>query len=239
MLIGILSDAHGNPFGFSNCVRRLQEEGAERLYYLGDCVGYLPDPGPILDQLKQLNAVCLKGNHEEMLLGALPLSAERDRVYRLRNVRETIGDDRLAFISQWHGPSICLDLAGRQVAFFHGSPWSPVDGYVYPDSDLSRFAELPYDCVFMGHTHRPFVAQVGHVQVVNVGSCGLPRDIGNVASCAIYDTDTSLVRILRMPFDVEQVIETYGDALHGAVIDCLRRTDIGRPVQTAWVGNDQ
>ena len=43
MKIGILSDAHGNPHGLNRCLTALKREGAERLYFLGDAVGYLPD----------------------------------------------------------------------------------------------------------------------------------------------------------------------------------------------------
>lgn len=225
MLIGILSDAHGNPYGFSACLRGLVEHGVEQIYFLGDSVGYMPDFTPILDQLKNMNAVCLRGNHEEMLLKNLPLSAYRDQVYRLRNAREKLDEKQRNFIESWRGPAMKEEISGLQFAFFHGSPWAPSTGYIYPDSDLSRFKDLPYDVVFMGHTHRPFWAQVGHLQVINVGSCGLPRDVGNLASCVLYDTETSFNKILRLPFDVDKVISEYGDHMHSAVIECLRRNN--------------
>ena len=42
MKIGLLSDAHGNPDGLANCISVLRSRGAERLFFLGDAVGYLP-----------------------------------------------------------------------------------------------------------------------------------------------------------------------------------------------------
>lgn len=236
MLIGILSDAHGNPYGFSACVHRLLEEGVERIYFLGDSVGYMPDVAPILERLEHLDAVCLRGNHEEMLLGRQPLSPHRERVYRLQEAAGQLAKEQRAYIEGWHGSMKQEVLSGRQVAFCHGSPWEPVDGYVYPDSDLTRFMELPYQFVFMGHTHRPFQRRVGQVQVVNVGSCGLPRDVGNMASCALFDSEEASVRILRLPFDVEQVIMAYGPFIHPAVIDCLRRTDLTEATHPGWPG---
>jgi len=235
MLIGLLSDAHGNFHGFSACASRLAQEGVERIFYLGDAVGYMPDVAPILGRLGRMNAICLRGNHEEMLLGTLPLSPHRDRVYRLSEARRALDATQHAFICGWHGPSLEVTESGRRLAFFHGSPWAPADGYVYPDADLSRFAGLPYDCVFMGHTHRPFQARAGDVQVVNVGSCGLPRDRGNLAGCAVYDTESRAARILRVPFDAERVIADYGERMHLAVAECLRRTGPD-PAQAADTG---
>lgn len=223
MLIGVLSDAHGNPAGFSVCLAHLLAAGVERIYYLGDSVGYMPDFAPILSRLAELDAVCLRGNHEQMLLGTLPLPERRDQVYQLGEARARLEPAQRAYIGDWHDATLQVREHGRHLAFFHGSPWRPAEGYVYPDANLAPFETLPYDTVFMGHTHRPFVARAGSVAVINVGSCGLPRDVGNLACCVIHDTCSGDTETVRLPFDVEQVIAHYGNHMHPSVIQCLRR----------------
>jgi diadenosine tetraphosphatase ApaH/serine/threonine PP2A family protein phosphatase len=77
---------------------------------------------------------------------------------------------------------------------------------------------------FIGHTHRPLL--VGRLRdepsrtfwthdarvdlsewqrvLVNVGSVGQPRDDDPRAAVAIYDTESDLYRLLRVPYDIER-----------------------------------
>ena len=223
MKIGFLSDAHGNVEGFLMCLQFLQRQGVARLMYLGDLAGYLPDGDKVIDILNDTDAIILLGNHDAMLLGCLPLSEEENNVYRLRETQESLGQQQIAQIQRML-PYWCGEVDRRKLLCVHGSPWDPLRGYVYPDSDLHPFAQLPFDVVVMGHTHWPFVRKVGGKLIVNVGSCGLPRDYGSLASCAVYDTLTNECRIYRLQFDGEKMISKYGEGIHKKVAECLRRT---------------
>jgi putative phosphoesterase len=223
MLIGLISDAHGNRFGFSAALFALRQRGVEKLVSLGDIVGCMPDVSPIVAELTRREAICLRGNHEEMLLGNLPLDIHRDRVYRIMDARARLNDDERAIISSWHPSQYTMEIDGRRLGFFHGSPFEPATGYVYPDTGIGAFARLDFDAVFMGHTHRPFKKWAERVQVVNVGSCGLPRDRGNLASCAVYDTRTGKAEILRVRFEAGRALRAYEDKIAKSIRDCLLR----------------
>jgi hypothetical protein len=58
-----------------------------------------------------------------------------------------------------------------------------------------------------------------------VGSCGLPRDTGNLVSCAIYDVSKHDCEIYRIPQNVENIISFFGSQIHPTVMSCLRRHD--------------
>jgi predicted phosphodiesterase len=221
--IGFISDAHGNPEGLSRCLAVLASEGCQQLYFLGDALGYLPEENAVFDQLERSGAIGLSGNHEAMLLGQLPLTPARDEVYRLTEARARLLPKWRAWISTWPLRRD-LEVDGAKLLLVHGSPDSPLEGYIYPDSDLSSFAPLPYDFVFMGQTHRPFQRQQGDVMVVNIGSSGMPRDIGNLASCAVFDSQTRTVEILRVEFDAAALVQKWQGAIAPASADCLRRT---------------
>ena len=51
MVIGLLSDAHGNPLGLRSCLAALRAAGAGQVYFLGDAVGYLPGEAEVIDIL--------------------------------------------------------------------------------------------------------------------------------------------------------------------------------------------
>ena len=157
-----------------------------------------------------------------MLLGELAIPEGREAVYRLSEAAAQLDAASLAWLRSWPTRRE-LDLEGVRLLLVHGSPADPLRGYVYPDADLARFGTLPCDAVFMGHTHRPLVAETGRVTVVNAGSSGMPRDVGHLASCALYDTGSRTAEVLRVGFDAPALIAKWGDRIHQSAAACLRR----------------
>ena len=222
MILGFVSDAHGNPDGLAGCLRFLRGAGARRIYFLGDAVGYFPEANRVLDLLRDAGATCIRGNHEAMLLGQLPIPEERARIYRLDAARATLEARHREWIEHW--PDRCeVHVPEGRLLLVHGSPASPLTGYVYPDSDLTPFAHLPVAAVVMGHTHRPFMARSGAVAVTNAGSSGMPRDAGHLASCATYDEVSRQFRIHRIPFDAAGLVGRWRDRIDAAAAACLLR----------------
>jgi len=220
--VGFVSDAHGNPHGLKVCLEHLRRLGVKDVYFLGDAVGYFPDAQRTIDLLEAECVACLMGNHEAMLLGDLPVEPGHDRVAKITETREQIGSSYLEKIRSWERFKK-IELDGRDILCVHGNPWDPLNGYVYPDSDIQGFSEMPFDAFFLGHTHRPFIRKVGASIVTNVGSCSLPRDQGNLASCSVYDSTEDTVQVLRVPFDKDKIIRLYGNWVSSEVRDTLLR----------------
>lgn len=197
-MIGILSDAHGNVGAFSRAIELLRRLGADRFFYLGDAVGYIPTTA-VVTALRQLGSsiICIRGNHEDMLLNNTD-SISRDEAYKIRSVRGALADSDRRFLESWP-TSYEEDIHGRLCLFIHGSPDDVTSGYVYEDTELAAFKSAA-NFVFMGHTHRPFLRKHQEVFYVNVGSCGLPRDDGRYGAAVLFDEVTHDVRILR--FDI-------------------------------------
>ena len=87
-----------------------------------------------------------------------------------------------------------------QKAFFcHGTPMDPIFGYLY-EWEKVQSPDIGHDLVFMGNTHRPFIRHHREVTLVNVGSCGMPRNDGRFGSGAIYDPTSGEVELVR--FDI-------------------------------------
>jgi len=219
--IAIFSDAHGNPLGFEVCLRAARQLGAESFFFLGDAVGYMPGELAVMTLLAQNDVSPIRGNHEAMLLRSAPQPVEREAVYRLDAARSRLTAEDIGRIATWPLQR-ALDVGGRKVLLVHGSPTDPLQGYVYPDSDLSGFTPN-YDAIFMGHTHRPFVRAVESTLFVNVGSVGLPRDDGSLAAFAVYDVTANRAEIIRVRLDMAKVFNAYGASLHPSVRECFAR----------------
>jgi predicted phosphodiesterase len=220
MKLGVLSDAHGHVGALDAALAALTRAGAERIVFLGDAVGYIPDPAAV-ERIRALGVEAIAGNHEAMMLsGDYP--SERESVYRLQTTKAMLGDATMAFV-RGLAPSACMTLDGVRCLFVHGSPNDPTFGYVYPDTDLSPFADVTADVVFMGNTHRPFVRAHGATRFVNVGSCGLPRDEDPRGSACMFDPAAGQADILRFGIAASSRAVLAGHSLHPSVAAVLER----------------
>lgn len=196
MTIGFISDAHGHVEAFHRGLDVLERAGVDAVYFLGDAVGYLPGTG-VVAAIRRLGIVAVRGNHEAMLLEPSPTES---RTYHFDETRRVLSDEDRSTIASW--PEIReLLVAGTRLRLMHGSPTNPVFGYVYPDTDLSSLGLQPDVTVVLGNTHRPFIRRHGDATVVNIGSCGLPRDCGRLGAVGILDDD-GFAKIVR--FDITE-----------------------------------
>src|SRR5438128_703172 len=76
-----------------------------------------------------------------------------------------------------------------RILLAHASPRDPLDEYLPPDKELwaRRLQNVEADVVCVGHTHQPYVLEVGDKLVINPGSVGQPRDGDARASCAVIE----------------------------------------------------
>lgn len=229
MIVGLLSDAHGNLEAFEKARRVLAHFGAAEVYFLGDSVGYLPG-AEVATLIVDLGLPALLGNHEAMLLDPGCGRGDRDAVYRLAETAAVMPERVRSAVTGWPDRRDLRRGCGRLV-LVHGSPRDPLGGYVYPDTDLTGLAadaSLDGAFVFMGNTHRPFVKKVGATTFVNVGSCGLPRDVGRLGSCCLLDDQTGEVRIIRFDIRAETAAALARcGPVHARVLESLSRQEQG------------
>ena len=219
MIIGFISDAHGHGHALKRGLKILYKYGAEKIFFLGDSVGYIPSK-TALKILSEENLPCVLGNHELMFLHQ-NFNEVNDLVYQFNKIDLNVNEKVISWLRTW--PSRRLEVFnGLTFEMLHGSPCDVYHGYVYPDSDLSLIKSKADFCI-MGHTHFPMLRAENGTTFLNPGSCGLPRDNGSLGSVAFIDTENQKCEILR--FDIsdlnKEVIETY--QLHKSVIDVLSR----------------
>lgn len=221
MKICIFSDVHGNIAFLDAFLEACKEKEIDRYFFLGDSVGYLPFGKQVLARLREIDAVCLKGNHEAMLLGMLPVDEEKDRVYYLRRQMGELDEEDFLFIRTWP-ITRQQEVDGINLHFVHGTIDDPLKGYGYEQGDMASFNNPEIDVLFFGQTHRPWKVRNADTQIVNVGSVGLPRDIGNSPAFVIFDTLTKSVSIERIEVDPAPLF-AMEEGIHPSVIQCLRR----------------
>lgn len=221
MKIAVFSDAHGNRFYFDRCLEMINFYKVDKVYNLGDSFGYLRNGKYIFNKLVEMGATCLQGNHEAMLMGILKIDREKDKIYHLMDDKSGLDMEMLERLKLLV-PNHIETINSKKVLFVHGNPIDPLTGYQYEDSNFEILRDIPFDIIFMGHTHRAYQKEVNGHKFINVGSCGLPRDIGNMPSFAIYDFENDSCEIIRCFVNKEEIEDNYQD-INDKVYNCLYR----------------
>lgn len=168
MRFAVFSDIHNNLEAFKTTLEDVRKQQVEKLYCLGDLLGYGPKPTECVDlMMKELKdgfvEVCLLGNHDQATLydpEGFNQIAE-DAVFWTREVLESARGPRANARWDFLG-EIKREYKKGDFLFVHGSPRNPLNEYVFPeDIDDKRkmcslFSLVPKYC-FMGHTHVPGV----------------------------------------------------------------------------------
>ncbi len=222
----VLSDIHAN-FTALEAALAAVEGRWESVVCLGDVVGYGPDPNEVIDRVRALGAMTIRGNHDKAACG-LAGAEDFNPVARAAAdwTREHLRADNLTYLQQLpQGP-----LEAEGLALIHGALHDE-DEYVFaPAQALDGLLESPSPVTFFGHTHfqggfsfrdskleviqlRPepgtsFAAlrvELGTRYLLNPGSVGQPRDGDPRAAFAIADLNHSVVEFWRVPYHIEAV----------------------------------
>lgn len=219
----IISDIHGNLTALNAVMDDIAEQGVERVYCLGDVVGYGPNPCECLDRIMQVD-VCILGNHDQAALfdpDGFSSGAEKAIFWTRQQIEN--GEDP-ASSARWN--YLCeLPRVHRDgdFMFVHGSARSPLHEYVFPEDiynakKIERIFSLIQRYCFQGHTHAPGVFTedfrfqrpdqlnyqytLGEQKaMVNVGSVGQPRDGDKRACYVILDGQT--IHYRRVVYDID------------------------------------
>ncbi|MGE3806776.1 MAG: metallophosphoesterase [Gemmataceae bacterium] len=227
-MIAILSDIHANLEALEAVLDDARRHGAEKIYCLGDIVGYGPDPLPCIDLAMKFH-VNLLGNHDEWVMCdpvAVSPSVERAIAWTGSLFANPDGDRErserrwnfLASLPRTHREDLFL--------YVHGSARNPLNEYIFPEDIHNQgkmervFALIELYC-FQGHTHVPgiftedlqFISpdQVdclyrleGRKTMCNVGSVGQPRD-GDWRACYVF-LHGDVIRFRRVEYDIDTTV---------------------------------
>jgi diadenosine tetraphosphatase ApaH/serine/threonine PP2A family protein phosphatase len=219
MQAAIISDIHGNRHALEAVLADVARSDARQIWCLGDVVGYGADPNDCCALTREHADLCLAGNHDLAVTGALSLEEfSTGAALAARWTREVIAPEHREWLAS-------LKPTGDEpgVALYHASPRDPVWEYVLS----ALLAELCLDAqservALVGHSHvalaferpdgRPATGAArragDHADLsagewlLNPGSVGQPRDGDPRAAWLLLDTTDWTARWQRAEYDV-------------------------------------
>ncbi|MCW8085951.1 metallophosphoesterase family protein [Sabulicella glaciei] len=221
MKLALFADVHSNLQALEACLEHAATQGAQRLLFLGDLVGYGADPSAVVARVRGLGAPCLQGNHDQAAThgprGFSPLAAAA-----MRWTQGALSAEDRAWLD-----ALPLLLEEEDRLFVHADASAPAEWrYVEGPAEAQRsLAATEARLTFCGHTHVPLLCGLlpsGQVAALRppmsapvrleapgrwlcvMGAVGQPRD-GRPAACyGLFDTGTNECTWMRVPYDVAE-----------------------------------
>jgi predicted phosphodiesterase len=220
----VLSDIHSNKEALSAVLSFVRRKPWDKAVFLGDLVGYGANPNQAVDMLRALRPLAaIRGNHDKVCSGI-----EDGELFNRMALEAALWTRRKLTRSniQWlkklpQGPLVVDDA----FTISHGTPIDE-DAYIFGEIEaLNVFRHAEFPVCFFGHSHFPvifalspdaittiltvapsfrFKLKPGVRYLINPGSVGQPRDGNPLTSFALYDSESRVVTIHRIPYQVRQ-----------------------------------
>lgn len=220
-MIAVISDIHANSFALDAVLSDIKARGATEIYCLGDLVGYNAHPRETLRMLRQADIPAVKGNHDMMAIGELPLGGCGPNAnFSQQWTRQQLSDDERDYLQALP----MQRLVQQDIVLLHSRLDDPLN-YLSRDADyLAEYERLrawqpAARICFTGHTHVARIIEITperqlqrlqttvtalsseNFYFINPGSVGHPRGSDYRASYALFDQASRQIRLLRVHYD--------------------------------------
>ncbi|MDP7409783.1 MAG: metallophosphoesterase family protein [Dehalococcoidales bacterium] len=220
MRYAIIADIHANLEALTAVMEDIKKRGGvERIWCLGDVVDYGPDPHECIELLRQRNHIGVAGNHDLAAIGNI----DTTEFHPDAAVASHWTSQQLKITDIEYLRNLPLVIEKDDFTLVHGSPRNPSGEYVISSAIAEE--NLPYfksPFCLVGHTHIPFISRYqengacsfdqfsGDAEfalgsnrlILNPGGVGQPRDGDPRASYAIYDSESIMVHLYRVAYDI-------------------------------------
>jgi putative phosphoesterase len=218
MKILLLADIHSNWPALSAI-----QESFDVCLFLGDLVDYGTDPIPCINWVRDNCSAGVRGNHDHAVaqrIAARGTTGFRELAAATRPLNwEVLDNSHLKYLARLP-VTHSMRIDDKTLHLVHATPWDPLDEYLMDDPRgwKERLAGVAADIVCVGHTHVQFHLDLGHIQVVNPGSVGQPRD--GDPRCAYAVIENGNVSLRRVEYDIDATVRQMREVgLAGAALE--------------------
>ena len=220
MRYAIIGDIHSNLTAFEAVLRDADGRGGfDKIWCLGDVVGYGPDPNECIERLRQFEHICVAGNHDWAAIGKMDTADFNPVAARACQwTAQQLTAENIEYLQ-----NLPLSICQEDFTLVHGSPREPIWEYILSvEGAQENFAYFETTYCLVGHSHAPLIFELIDTKAVyeifpegaklklgkrrmilNPGGVGQPRDGDPRASYALYDTEARTVHHYRVEYDIQ------------------------------------
>ncbi|HOO74270.1 MAG TPA: metallophosphoesterase family protein [Tepiditoga sp.] len=220
MKIAVISDIHSNREAFDAVLKDIESEKADKIFCVGDLIGYGPDPEYIISKIRDMNIPTVMGNYDNAVAFGMTdcgCSYNPGRETEVGNISlkwtsENISDEYKSFLKTLPY-TISVNIENVKILFVHGSTLDNLFEYVRPETSPERLKELTEniseDIIVNGHTHISMARHTRGKTFLNPGSIGRTKEGFPKAVYMIIDIKDGVFsyEFIKIDYDYRKTIE--------------------------------
>ncbi len=219
MLYAVISDVHSNLEALYAVIEDIRKREIKKILFLGDAVGYGPNPNECIELLKKKCLILLAGNHDRAVTGNTPLAHFNENARAaVQWTIEHITEENLELLKKL---DILKVMEKDNLYLVHSTPKEPdAWRYIVTLTDAGvNFQYFKQKICLIGHSHAPFIVEKrpsGELilyknratfseaarYIINAGSVGQPRDRDPRAAYAVLTAGE--VEIIRVDYNFRE-----------------------------------
>jgi len=218
--LAFISDIHSNLEALKSVLEDIKKEDVDKIYCLGDLVGYGPNPNEVIEIIKENKITTVMGNYDDAV------GNEKDNCGCSYNPgRETeVGDESLSWTIRMTSSEnkkflknlpkkLSLEIEGVTILLVHGSPLNYLLEYVKPEIDAERLKiiakSVEEEIIITGHTHLMMAKHLFGKTILNPGSVGRTKDGKSGATYLIIEIDKGVFnyKFKFVEYEVKKTVE--------------------------------
>lgn len=235
--LAIFSDVHSNLEALEVVKDHIQDLSPDLIIYLGDTVGYGPDPKECIRIVEDMAQIHVVGNHDYAIFTENYTHFNPLPKISLSWTKNQLSEEEILKLGSHPFFSIFpLFITEGNAMFVHGSPRKPLRDYVSPNLPswsynmffeiTGEFSEI--DFLFLGHTHKPLHIVNDKKHLLNPGSVGQPRDKDPRSSFLIFKINEESKEFeyehIRLEYDIQTTCKKMEENnFHPFLINRLQR----------------
>lgn len=220
MRYAIVSDVHGNAAALRTVLEMCGPLGIGQVVCLGDIVGYGSSPNECCEILQEQEIPSIVGNHDRAACGVFePVyfpPTPRHRMIWTRSVLTAASKKYLLSLPETRVMDGAFVMAHGSLRYY--SEYLLKEPAILHSFELLQQNYAGLRICFHGHTHKQVIHEmfdgrlISHAAeqmqlrpdakyLINPGSIGYPRYQGIPLSFAVYDQESSIVRLIKLSKD--------------------------------------
>ena len=220
MRYGFFSDVHSNLEALGSAIEDFQKEKLQKIFFLGDAVGYGPDPNECVELIQKIASKPLMGNHDYAALDMMETSWFNQYAKEaIAWTKEKLNEKNFHILSEY-----VMDNRFNLFHMVHSTPKDPQGwDYIFDlDEAEENFGFFQTRVCLVGHSHRPFIIkkydgkhcflndgtsvkiEEEFKYLINIGAVGQPRDGDNRACYLIYEDEEKIAQLKRVKYDIKK-----------------------------------
>lgn len=219
MVCAVLSDVHANREALEAVLDDIGKRNIGTVFFLGDAVGYGPEPNECIKLLSNACSVLLAGNHDSGVTGSIDINGFNEFARAaVEWTRTVITEEHKKLLMSF---PLRKEFGENGITLVHATPCEPEKWHylVRQEDAVLNFGCFDTPVCFIGHTHRPLVIEESgdgpvrsrrsdillnedRAYIINVGSVGQPRD-GDARACYVIKYGNH-IEFVRIPYDIQE-----------------------------------